>query len=125
MKKVLIVIGTSHFDPHDLCDTLKEQGIDCAIRPWNGIIDPPGHYDLAVLFGLTEYRSVADKYVSTVRTAIGPQTPLLVVSSWSPSAMAAYMKETYNAEYIVRHGPITHLLEKALSMMRESKTAPC
>jgi hypothetical protein len=125
MKKVLVAIGTSHFDPHDLCDALLERGVECTIRHWNAVRDPPGHYDLAVLFGLTEYRAKADLYAGTVRAAIGGGTPLVVVSSWSPAIMALHMKEKFNAEYQTRHGPIQTLLDTVLKMLQESKTAPC
>lgn len=125
MKKVLLAIGTSNFDLHDLCDALKERGVECTIRHWNGISDPPGHYDLAVLFGLTEYRVVAEKYASTVREAIGKETTFLIVSTWDPAGMAHPMKEKYDAQYLRRHEPIRNLLAAVLEMLDEAKTAPC
>lgn len=121
--RVLVVIGTSGFDVHDLCEALAQKGIDCSICHWNAIVDPPGHYDLAVLFGLTEHKVNADLYAGTVRKAVG-ETPLIVVSTWLPRIMAAHMKEAHNAEYLHRHGPLLDLVDTVVSMLAQSKKAP-
>lgn len=125
MHRVLVVIGTGgHFDTIDLCEGLKEKGVECTVTYWNTITIRPGEYGLAVLLGLTEYRDIAHRYASTVRAAIGSDTKLLVVSHWSRSVMAAVMKEHYNAEYELRSGPILNLVDTAMRMLGQTKPAP-
>lgn len=122
--RVLVAKGTTFFDVYDLCEALNELGVECVTVRWNEIEGPPGRYDLAVLFGLSHNRDVADTYASTVRAAIGGSTPLLIVSQWSRKDMAQPMKEKYGAEYQVRGQPTRNLLAVVLDMLEDAKAAP-
>jgi hypothetical protein len=122
--KVLIVKGTTFFDVYDLCEALDGLGVECVAARWNEIEGPPNRYDLAVLFGLSHNRDVADMYASAVRAAIGERTRLLIVSQWGRKDMAEPMKEKYGAEYQVRGQPTPNLLAVVLDMLEDAKTAP-
>lgn len=122
--RVLVVKGTTFFDVYDVCEALNERGVECITVQWDKIAGPPNQYDLAILFGLSHNRDVADTYASTVRAAIGGQTKLLVVSQWSRQDMARPMKEKYDAEYQMRGQPTRNLVAFALEMLDQAKTAP-
>jgi hypothetical protein len=123
--RVLIAKGTISFDVYDLSDMLAERGIDCVVCRWDDIDGPPGRYDAAVLFGLSQNLDVADMYAGAVRKAIGPRTRLLVVTGWDRRRIENAIIEKYDAEYFSRDCSNLTLLGVVLDMLAEdAKTAP-
>lgn len=132
MRKVLIAIGTTGLDVHDVCDEIHSQvrrrakePVECIVKNWNEIVGPAGQYDLAVLYGLDEhYKKKGHLFAKTVRHAIGPTTKFLIIPGWNKILFdREMMGEMYDAAYLSR-GNFVEAAIVILEMLAEAKTAP-